>query len=82
MTTKVTVETHDWPVAVSVKDKVESGYSIGVRRVEPNSREEFHLTNTRSIKFEELPKPQATSDDPNAEATAIKGPFIRSAIEP
>ena len=67
MTTKVTVETHDWPVAVSVKDKVESGYSIGVRRVEPNSREEFHLTDTRSIKFEELPIPQPASEDPNAE---------------
>ena len=37
---------------------VESGYSIGVRRVEPHSKEEFHLTDTRTIKFEELPKPE------------------------
>ena len=58
MTTKVTVETHDWPVAVSVKDTVVDGYRIGVRRVEPHSKEEFHLTDTRTIKFEELPKPE------------------------
>ena len=67
MTTKVTVETHDWPVAVSIRDTGVDGYSIGVRRVEPHSKEEFHLTDTRTIKFEESPIPQPASEDPNAE---------------
>ena len=70
MTTSVTVKTHDWPVKVTFYDSYHSegpksrtntnGYTEEF--VEANSERELHLTDTRSISFEELPK-EATDLD-------------------
>lgn len=57
MTTTVKVTTHDWPVAVTMKDEL-AGFkpAFNTVHVEPRSEREFYLTNLRSLKFEELPK--------------------------
>ena len=73
MTTTVKVMTHDWPVAVTIKDEVSGGDPVFTSaRVEPSSEREFHLTSSRSIMFAELPKPEEPAapepagEDPNA----------------
>lgn len=62
MTTTVTVETHDWPVAVDTHD--DHNFATPERRgyghrnetefVPANSKKQFYITDTRSITFREL----------------------------
>lgn len=61
MTTRVTLETHDWPVDVVTTDTNSTTRSLHTftETVEPNSKREFHLTDSRTIQFIELPKPTA-----------------------
>jgi len=70
MTTKVTIETHDWPVAVEVRDNYQvrspkhHAYSYGTSTefIPANTKQDFYITNTRSIHFTELP---ADATDPS-----------------
>lgn len=67
MTTTITVTTHSWPVKVVTIDDFTSAHAGIERRsvtettevVPPNSEQSFHITDTRSIAFEELPAPEA-----------------------
>lgn len=64
MTTTITVETHDWPVAVTTNDnhshtspeRVSNGYTETVEFVPANSKRQFYVTDARSLSFRELPK--------------------------
>lgn len=70
MTTSITVKTHDWPVKAYITDDYNyqtealgytlenSVYNQMQEIVPPNSERTFHITNTRCIRFEELPKPE------------------------
>ena len=65
MTTTVTIKTHDWPAKVVATDVTDYkhgdthvvGHQTTTQIVEPNSEQQFVITNTRSLAFEELPKP-------------------------
>jgi len=71
MTTRITVSTHTWPVLVNVVDRsTHKSTCLGVERqtmsqstttetVPPNSSRDFHITDSRSISFYELPAPPA-----------------------
>lgn len=71
MTTTVTVETHDWPVAVDTHD--DHNFATPERRgyghrnetefVPANSKKQFYITDTRSITFRELPADAKSLDD-------------------
>jgi hypothetical protein len=64
MTTKVTIETHDWPAAVSISDI--HSYKNSQREVHSSAythefipahaKREYLLTDSRSLRFRELPK--------------------------
>lgn len=62
MTTNVTVKTHDWPVKVQITDQFQSDTLYSYRAenvtVEPNSERTFYLTQSQSLHFSELPKPE------------------------
>jgi len=59
MTTLVKVIAHDWPVAVMTKDEYPGREAVFTPdRVEPHGERSFYLTSMRSIKFEELQKPE------------------------
>lgn len=80
MTTTITVETHDWPVKVTTSDDVTGTHTsagveqswrsstMTVEEVPANSSRSFYITNTRSLRFEELPAetpaPAPPADDP------------------
>lgn len=67
MTTAVTLETHGWPVKVTIVDRYTQNLGIeGAEQhvvatmeevVPPNTMRVFHATSTRSIAFDELPLP-------------------------
>lgn len=65
MTTTVILKTHNWPVQVTTTDvqdyehggKRVVGETTTTEEVPPNSEATFHITNTRSIAFDELPIP-------------------------
>lgn len=61
MTTTVTVKTHSWPVGVVTTDDHKHGdfehHGVTKEVVPPNSEKHFHLSDTRSIAFFELPIP-------------------------
>jgi hypothetical protein len=64
MTTKVTIETHDWPASVTTNRNHDHrtdtsrtyGWSTETVFVPAHEKREFYLTNGLSISFEELPK--------------------------
>ena len=56
MTTAVTVRTVDWPVEVTFTDDLGVSYTRTKNRVEPNSESTFHIWDSRSIHFKELPR--------------------------
>jgi len=59
MTTLVKVIALDWPVAVMTKDEYPGREAVFTPdRVEPHGERCFYLTSMRSIKFEELQKPE------------------------
>lgn len=59
MTTKVTVETHDWSVRVVQTDTLNATDSVvGTFTIPPRTKRDFHLTSSRSLSFVELPKPE------------------------
>lgn len=68
MTTTITLTTHSWPVKVITSDRYELANGGVTKRsndeteevVAPNSTRSFYITDTRSIRFEELP--MAASD--------------------
>ena len=72
MTTTITVETHDWPVSVTLHDdhyhaddRIEISRNGYERQFVPaHSKAQFHITSTRSISVHELPK----------EATGLNNP--------
>lgn len=70
MTTTVTLKTHDWPVKVTTTDHfVGEDYShdgVTVQTVHPHKSVDFHITNTRSIAFDELPVPVAPAPETEA----------------
>jgi hypothetical protein len=61
MTTTVTVKTHSWPVRAVITDEFKNGdyehHGVTKEVVPPDTEKHFHLTNTRSIAFFELPIP-------------------------
>ncbi|WP_088348936.1 MULTISPECIES: hypothetical protein [Rhodomicrobium] len=66
MATKVTVQTHDWPVRLVINDKVDGGTSSTHEEIAPHSEQELHLTDTRSVELIELPLPaSAEAADPH-----------------
>jgi arginyl-tRNA synthetase len=79
MTTTVTVKAHAWPVQVTTVDRYSATHNTGgaeqrvvtqtttVEVVPPNSTRDFHITNTRSIAFDELPLPIADAEFVEAE---------------
>jgi hypothetical protein len=69
MTTTVKVITHDWPVAVTTKDEVYGGKAVfATEHLEARSTRDYYLTSSRSLKLEELPKPERT-DAPDGGVT-------------
>ena len=64
MTTKVTITTHDWPVRVVTLDDVydANGPTGTVNTtesvVDPHSEASLIVTNSRSLRISELPKPE------------------------
>jgi hypothetical protein len=65
MTTTVTLKTHDWPVDVTTTDNYEAGRHLTtkVETVEPHTERQFHITDSRSIMFAELPLPPRADTD-------------------
>jgi hypothetical protein len=60
MTTTVKLITHDWPVEVTTTDKYgDQPATVTTSRVEPHSETDFHITDTRSLQFAELPRDAA-----------------------
>lgn len=58
MTTTVKVITHDWPVAITTKDEVYGGKAaFATEHLAARSTRDYYLTSSRSLKLEELPKP-------------------------
>jgi hypothetical protein len=73
MTTTVTIKTHDWPVKVTTVDRYSLEHrsleaqgqidrvvhteATTIETVPPHSAREFHITDSRSIAFDELPRP-------------------------
>jgi hypothetical protein len=66
MTTKVTVETHDWPVVVKIIDEHETEktryFAKTEQIVDPHSSHEVHITSTRRVTVIELPLPEKQPD--------------------
>jgi hypothetical protein len=57
MTTQITVETVDWPVEVIITDQLnETDTRETTETVSPHSQRVYHLTDTRSVSFTEMPK--------------------------
>lgn len=79
MTTTVTLETHDWPVHVTVSDNYH--HESDVRRINrfgseeeivpANTKRQFHITATRSVTFTELPV--GTTRLPHFGPTSVEG---------
>lgn len=71
LTTTITVETHDWPVAVETADNHNFvdpfrrgyGHSRETQFVPANTKRQFHITDSRSVTFRELPKDAKSLDD-------------------
>lgn len=68
MTTTVTVTTHGWPVRVTTTDRFQADRA-GILHVETRdmdrwSEQAFHLTDARSISFEELPGWEDKPEEP------------------
>ena len=61
MTTTVILQTHDWPAEVRTSDNYEAAgvrtHNTRIEVVKPNTTQQFHLTDTRTLFFKELPKP-------------------------
>jgi len=67
MTTKVTIATVDWPARVTITDDVSGEQTVGgveqqwrsttmyTQEVAPNTSQDFYITGTRSLRFEEMP---------------------------
>lgn len=73
MTTTVRLITHGWPVEVQTEDNCSYctnagqqvvSHALTTETVPPHSERDFHITDTRSISFKELP---VTDEAPVAE---------------
>lgn len=67
MTTTVTVTTHAWPVEVTITDDYDLSvdrhvYHSETSTVPPDSKQDFHLTSTRSISYREMPIPHINKE--------------------
>jgi hypothetical protein len=66
VTTTVRVQTHSWPVKAVITDKYAADKNRGFKTsvsdedVPPNSVRDFHLTDSRSITFHEVARPDET----------------------
>ena len=75
MTTTVTLKTHSWPVLVTTVDIYERDQTTGdskqsvltetttVETVPPETERSFHITNSRSVSFDELPIPEVQPEE-------------------
>jgi len=63
MTTKITLQTHNWPVGVTYFDEQSDGVDSleSTEEVPPNTVREFYIHSTRSIEFTELPASEITA---------------------
>jgi len=76
MTTVIKLFTQEWPVKVTQVDPTGNRCD----RVEPYSEAQYYLTSTQSIRFDELPAPDAeTVDDAT---TGDFQPTETAAVEP
>lgn len=69
MTTTITIKTHDWPVKVTTVDSWQRGQTNGIDQqlvtsettttetVPPHSERSYHITDSRSVAFDEMPRP-------------------------